>query len=148
MINYSNFSKTAIIIPIKKFDKSKTRLSPFLDINQRKELTELLIADMLEKIYNLDNSQIILVSGENLKIDDRFNDVIVINDNNCLGVNKAIELADKYIENNEFGESMIIPIDLPLFTAKDLKKILKFSKDFKSGICIVPSQKGMEPIYY
>ena len=123
MINYSNFSKTAIIIPIKKFDKSKTRLSPILDIKQRKELTELLIADMLEKIYNLHNSQIILVSGEKLKIDDKFNDVIIINDNNCSGVNKAIELADKYIENNEFDESMIIPIDLPLFTAKDLKKI-------------------------
>ncbi|HXT84403.1 MAG TPA: 2-phospho-L-lactate guanylyltransferase [Verrucomicrobiae bacterium] len=134
-------SKTAIIIPIKRFDKSKTRLSPILDVNQRKELTELLILDMLEKIYNLNNSQIILVSGEKLKLNDKFNDVIIINDNNCSGVNEAIELADKYIEINEFDESLIIPIDLPLFSIKDLKKILKFSKDFKRGICIVPSQR-------
>ncbi len=141
MINYSRLSKTAIIIPIKRFDKSKTRLSPILDVNQRKELTELLILDMLEKIYNLNNSQIILVSGEKLKLNDKFNDVIIINDNNCSGVNEAIELADKYVENNEFDESVIIPIDLPLFTIKDLKKILNFSKDFKSGICIIPSQR-------
>ncbi|HEY6536251.1 MAG TPA: 2-phospho-L-lactate guanylyltransferase [Candidatus Nitrosocosmicus sp.] len=134
-------SKTAIIIPIKRFDKSKTRLSPILDVNQRKELTELLILDMLEKMYYLNNSQIILVSGEKLKLNDKFNDVIIINDNNCSGVNEAIELADKYIEINEFDESLIIPIDLPLFTIKDLKKILKFSKDFKRGICIVPSQR-------
>jgi len=134
-------SKTAIIIPIKRFNKSKTRLSPILDVNQRKELTELLILDMLEKIYNLNNSQIILVSGEKLKLNDKFNDVIIINDNNCSGVNEAIELADKYIEINEFDESLIIPIDLPLFSIKDLKKILKFSKDFKRGICIVPSQR-------
>ncbi len=134
-------SKTAIIIPIKRFDKSKTRLSPILDVNQRKELTELLILDMLEKMYYLNNSQIILVSGEKLKLNDKFNDVIIINDNNCSGVNEAIELADKYIEINEFDESLIIPIDLPLFTIKDIKKILKFSKDFKRGICIVPSQR-------
>ena len=141
MKKYSNLSKTAIIIPIKRFNKSKTRLSPILDVNQRKELTELLILDMLEKIYNLNNSQIILVSGEKLKLNDKFNDVIIINDNNCSGVNEAIELADKYIEINEFDESLIIPIDLPLFSIKDLKKILKFSKDFKRGICIVPSQR-------
>ncbi len=134
-------SKTAIIIPIKKFDKSKTRLSPFLDIKERKELTELLILDTLEKTHKLKNSQTIIVSGEIIKLTDKFNDIVIINENNSNGVNNAIELANKFIENNEFSESIIIPIDLPLLSTKDLKDVIKFSKKFKKGICIVPSQR-------
>ena len=134
-------SKTAIIIPIKKFDKSKTRLSPFLDFKERKELMELLILDTLEKTHKLKNSQTIIVSGEIIKLTDKFNDIVIINENNSNGVNNAIELANKFIENNGFSESIIIPIDLPLLSTKDLKNIIKFSKKFKKGICIVPSQR-------
>ena len=75
-------SKTALIIPIKKFDKSKTRLSPCLDLKERKELTEFLIIDTLEKIHKLKNSQAIIVSGEIIKLADKFNDMVIINENN------------------------------------------------------------------
>ncbi len=121
-------SKTALIIPVKKFDKSKTRLSPFLNLQERKELTEYLISDTLDKIHKLKNSQTIIVSGEKIKLDDKFSDILIINENISNGVNNAIELANKFIENNEFSESIIIPIDLPLLSTSDLKKIIKFSK--------------------
>jgi 2-phospho-L-lactate/phosphoenolpyruvate guanylyltransferase len=134
-------SKTALIIPVKKFDKSKTRLSPFLNLQERKELTEYLISDTLDKIHKLKNSQTIIVSGEKIKLDDKFSDILIINENISNGVNNAIELANKFIENNEFSESIIIPIDLPLLSTSDLKKIIKFSKDYKNIICIVPSQR-------
>jgi 2-phospho-L-lactate guanylyltransferase len=134
-------SKTAIVIPIKKFDKSKTRLSPFLDVKERKELTELLLLDTLEKTHKLKNTQIIIVSGEVIKLADKFNDVVIINEHNSNGVNNAIALTNKFIENNEFSESIIIPIDLPLLSTKDLKDMIKFSRKFKKGICIVPSYR-------
>ncbi len=134
-------SKTAIIIPIKKFDKSKTRLSPFLDFKERIELTELLILDTLEKVFKLKNSQTIIVSGEIIKLTDKYNDIVIINENKSNGVNNAIDLANKFIENNEFSESIIIPIDLPLLSTLDLKVIIKFSRKFKKGICIVPSRR-------
>jgi 2-phospho-L-lactate/phosphoenolpyruvate guanylyltransferase len=134
-------SKTALIIPVKKFDKSKTRLSPFLNLQERKELTEYLLLDTLDKIHELKNSQIIIVSGEKIKLDDKFNDILIINENDSNGVNNAIDLANKFIENNEFSESIIIPIDLPLLSTDDLKKIIKFSSKFKNVICIVPSQR-------
>ena len=134
-------SKTAIIIPIKKFDKSKTRLSPFLDFKERIELTELLILDTLEKVFKLKNSQTIIVSGEIIKLTDKYNDIVIINEKKSNGVNNAIDLANKFIENNEFSESIIIPIDLPLLSTFDLKVIIKFSRKFKKGICIVPSRR-------
>ncbi len=134
-------SKTAIVIPLKKFDKSKTRLSPFLNFKERRELTELLLLDTLDKIYKLKNSQIIIVSGEVINLANKFNDIVIINEHNSNGVNNAIDLANKFIENNGFSESIIIPIDLPLLSTKDLKNIIKFSRKFKKGICIVPSQR-------
>ncbi len=113
-------SKTAIVIPLKKFDKSKTRLSPFLNFKERKELTELLLLDTLDKIYKLKNSQIIIVSGEVINLANKFNDIVIINEHNSNGVNNAIDLANKFIENNGFSESIVIPIDLPLLSTKDL----------------------------
>jgi 2-phospho-L-lactate guanylyltransferase len=134
-------SKTAIIIPIKKFDTSKTRLSSILNVEERKKLTELLILDTLEKISKLKKSQIIIVSGERIKLNDKYNNIVIINENDNNGVNNAIELANKYIENNEFSESIIIPIDLPLLSTKDLENIIKISRTFEKGICIVPSRR-------
>jgi 2-phospho-L-lactate guanylyltransferase len=134
-------SKTAIIIPIKKFDKSKTRLSMFLDPGERKELTEYLVTDLLEKLCELENSQIIIVTGERINSIDRFNGLAVINEINVNGVNNAIELANEFIERNGYNESIIIPIDLPLLSTKDIEDIIKFSRNFENGICIVPSRR-------
>ena len=134
-------SKTAIIIPIKKFDKSKTRLSPFLDPNERKELTEYLILDLLGKLCELENSQVIIVTGERINSLDKFDDVVIINEINVNGVNNAIGLANEFVEKSGFNESLIIPIDLPLLCTKDIKDIIKFSGRFENGICIVPSRR-------
>jgi 2-phospho-L-lactate/phosphoenolpyruvate guanylyltransferase len=134
-------SKTAIIIPIKKFDKSKTRLSPFLDPHERKELTEHLIIDLLGKLCELENSQIIIVTGERINSLEKFNDIVIINEINVNGVNNAIGLANEFVEKSGFKESLIIPIDLPLLSTNDIKDIIKFSGRFENGICIVPSRR-------
>ena len=42
---------------------------------------------------------------------------------------------------NGFDKSIVIPIDLPLLSTKDLEGIIKFSGKFEKGICIVPSQR-------
>jgi 2-phospho-L-lactate guanylyltransferase len=134
-------SKTAIIIPVKKFDYSKTRLSLFLNPKERKELTELLMLDTLEKISKMEQKQIIIVSSERIKSIDKFDDIVIIYENDFNGVNNAIELANKFVKNNKFSESLIVPIDLPLLSTKDLDDIIKHSRKFEKGICIVPSKR-------
>ena len=144
MYFYLNVSKkTAIIIPIKKYDKSKTRLSPFLSFEERKRLTRLLILDTLEKVCQLKNSQTIVVSSEILQLPDKFDDIIIIDEDSSSGVNNAIELANKFLENNYhyFSETIILPIDLPLFSVKDLQEIINYSRKFENCICIVPSKR-------
>ena len=134
-------SKTAIIIPIKKFDHSKTRLGSFLNSKERKELTKLLMLETLEKISSLQQKQVIIVSGERLEPIDRFRDIVLIEENDLNGVNNAIGLANRFIKDNEFSESLIIPIDLPFLSAKDLHDVIITSRKFEKGICIVPSKR-------
>jgi 2-phospho-L-lactate guanylyltransferase len=134
-------SKTAIIIPIKKFDYSKTRLGSFLNSKERKELTRLLMLETLEKTSILEQKQIIIVSGERFEPIDKFRDIVLIKENDLKGVNNAIGLANKFVKDNEFSESLIIPIDLPFLSAKDLHDVIKTSRKFEKGICIVPSKR-------
>jgi 2-phospho-L-lactate guanylyltransferase len=133
--------KTAIIIPIKKFEYSKTRLGTLLNPGERKELAEMLVYDTLERVSGLDQKQVIVVSGEQIKPLDEFKDIVTIDENNHAGVNNAVELANRFIENGEFSESLIVPIDLPLLSTKDLDDVIKNSRKFKKGICIVPSKR-------
>jgi len=85
-----------------------------------------------------------VVSSETLQLPDKFNDIVIINEDFSNGVNNAIELANKFIENSThyyYSESIILPIDLPLFSIKDLQKIINYSRKFENCICIVPSNR-------
>lgn len=134
-------SKTAIIIPIKKFDHSKTRLSPFLNSKERKELTKLLMLDTLEKVSKLGQKQIIIVSSEIIEPMDKFRDVVIIKESDLDGVNNAIGLANKLVKDSEFSQSLIIPIDLPLLSTRDLENMIETSRKFEKCVCIVPSKR-------
>lgn len=134
-------SKTAIIVPIKKFDYSKTRLGSFLNSKERKELTKLLTLDTLEKISKLGQKQIIIVSAERIEAMDKFGDAVIIEEHDLDGVNNAIGLANKFIKDDEFSESLIIPIDLPLLSTRDLENMIENSRKFEKGVCIVPSKR-------
>jgi 2-phospho-L-lactate/phosphoenolpyruvate guanylyltransferase len=109
--------RTAIIIPIKRFEKSKTRLSGFLSQEQRAWLCHLMVNDLIEKMSELEESNIFLVT------------------------NDAVRIADCYIEKNKFDSSIVIPIDIPLLTLKEIKEIISFAQDYKEIISIVPSNR-------
>ncbi len=113
-------------------------------MKKENSLTQLLILDTLEKVHQLNNSQTIVVSGETLQLPDKFNDIVIINEHFSNGVNNAIELANKFIENSThdyYSESIILPIDLPLLSIKDLQKMINYSRKFENCICIVPSNR-------
>jgi 2-phospho-L-lactate guanylyltransferase len=53
-------------------------------------------------------------------------------------VNNAVKLAEKYLIENEFTHSIVIPLDVPFFYSDDLEKLLKFSSD--KSVIVVPSR--------
>jgi 2-phospho-L-lactate guanylyltransferase len=72
---------------------------------------------------------------------DKFRDMVIIKESDLDGVNNAIGLANKFIKDNEFSESLIIPIDLPLLSTGDLENMIENSRKFEKGVCIVPSKR-------
>ena len=45
----------------------------------------------------------------------------------------------KYLIENEFTHSIVLPLDVPFFYSEDLEKLLKFSSE-KSVVIVVPSR--------
>lgn len=137
--------KIAVVIPVKKFNKSKTRLNQILDEIERENLSKILTKDLIIKLSRINEIQIIIVTNEidtikSIIKDDNYN-LVFINENKSSGVNNSIKMADEYLRDKNLDASIIIPIDLPLLKTKDIKKIINISKKMTSGICIVPSQR-------
>jgi len=137
-----NNTRTAIIIPIKRFEKSKTRLSGFLSQEQRAWLCHLMVNDLIEKMSELEESNMFLVTNEIIPIPEKSKEkVVVLFEGRSSGVNDAVKIADCYIEKNKFDSSIVIPIDIPLLTLKEIKEIISFARDYKEIISMVPSNR-------
>lgn len=130
----------AAIIPVKRFSKAKTRLG----LTQEK--TELFCKTMLDEVLSTISqskkiSKTILVSGDESAFDigKRYG-VVQVFEENELGVNSAVLLAEKYLNENGFETSVVFPQDIPLMHAEDVDRLLAFQKNAKS-LLVVPSRK-------
>ena len=130
--------KTSVIIPVKSFQKSKTRLQ--LSEEKTIELCRLLLREVIKTISEsglIDKT--IVVSNE-----DKISDIIEeydckrIPDINEESVNDAVGLAESYLLENKFTHSIVLPLDVPFFYSEDIEKLLNFSEE--KSVVIVPSR--------
>ena len=130
--------KTSVIIPVKTFHKSKTRLQ--LSEEKTNKLCRLLLEEVIRTI---DESKLIdktiVVTNE-----EQISDIIEkygcekIKDEHETSVNDAVKLAEEYLLENEFTHSIVLPLDVPFFESDDLKKLLDFSEN--ESVIVVPSR--------
>ena len=130
--------KTSVIIPVKSFQKSKTRLQ--LSEEKTIELCRLLLREVIKTVSEsglIDKT--IVVSNEN-KISDIIEeyDCKRIPDVNEESVNDAVGLAESYLLENKFTHSIVLPLDVPFFYSEDIEKLLNFSEE--KSVVIVPSR--------
>ena len=130
--------KTSVIIPVKSFEKSKTRL----ELSEKKtiELCRLLLREVIKTVSESGLiDEIIVISNE-----DQISDIIgeynckKILDVNEKSVNDAVGLAESYLIENEFTHSIVLPLDVPFFYSEDIEKLLEFSEE--KSVIIVPSR--------
>ena len=130
--------KTSVIIPVKSFQKSKTRLQ--LSEEKTIELCRLLLREVIKTVSEsglIDKT--IVVSNE-----DKISDIIEeynckrILDVNEESVNDAVGLAESYLLENKFTHSIVLPLDVPFFYSEDMEKLLNFSEE--KSVVIVPSR--------
>jgi len=133
--------KTFAIVPVKKFENAKLRLSLMLSADDRIHLSALMLDDTLSALAGAKSiDEVVVVSS-----DRRAAEIATRHDRKFLredkesGVNSAIALADRYCTGQSVDATVVIPQDLPLLDALDVDKACDMAENEHSCIVICPS---------
>ena len=131
-----------ILVPVKNLAGAKQRLAEVLTAEQRRSLAESMLRDVLEALAQLDQPESIsIVTGDALVADfaseHRFD---VIADHENAGETAAIALATDVTASGGSDGVLVIPADVPLITAAEVKAILDAAPE--SGTVLVPAADG------
>jgi 2-phospho-L-lactate guanylyltransferase len=127
---------TIAIIPAKRFENSKSRLSTILNPQDRAHLSALMLQDTLTTVARSRLISEVAVVSADVKageIAEKFG-ATILSQTHDAGVNSAVALADKYaVEARHTHATLVIPQDLPLMGAGDIDAICSAAV----GRCIV-----------
>jgi 2-phospho-L-lactate/phosphoenolpyruvate guanylyltransferase len=134
--------KTFAIVPVKRFENAKTRLSSMLDTEDRIRLSSLMLEDTLQILSVAPSlTQVIIVSA-----DKRADEIATkhgakfLHEEKENGVNSAVALADGYcIEKEAADATIVIPHDLPLLDSIVISKACELAEKESTCIVICPS---------
>jgi len=122
-----------VLIPLKRLEASKSRLSKYLSVEERVELTKCMLRDVLNVCLDSGFSRVLLITqGEIDFIYDNKIEVI----NNDKELNVALLEAISSIKGR-FNSYLILPADIPLIEKSDLEQMKKLMESF--DILISPS---------
>ncbi|MRN68971.1 MAG: 2-phospho-L-lactate guanylyltransferase [Nitrosopumilales archaeon] len=133
--------KIFALVPVKKFESSKSRLGAVLSINERIKLSELLLINTISVLKKSSAiSNIVVVSSDERAMEiARRTDAKFLKEAKDRGVNAAIAVADDYSSENRAHASIVIPVDLPLLTATDVNMMCRKAKSPERCLVISPS---------
>lgn len=129
------------IIPVKRFENSKSRLAPLLGVQERIALSGLMLDDTLAA---LDGSgcfeRILVVTGDPRarEIAERRGAVTIWQESDA-GVNSAVALADEYSARAGARATVVVPQDLPLMDAGDIAGVCALAEDGRPCVAVCPS---------
>jgi 2-phospho-L-lactate guanylyltransferase len=133
--------KIFAIVPVKSFERGKSRLASMLDVVKRVKLCELLLDDTLTTLHNAYAiSEVVVVSSDRRAhlISDKHG-ARFLKEYEEGGVNKAIAIADSYCSNAGADATMVIPQDLPLLVPYDINMICESAIGYDKYMAICPS---------
>jgi 2-phospho-L-lactate/phosphoenolpyruvate guanylyltransferase len=133
--------KTYAIVPVKRFENAKTRLSSILDLDDRIRLSSLMLEDTVKILSSVPSlTQVLIVSP-----DKRAEELATKHGVNFLreekekGVNSAVALADSYCIKKAADATVVIPQDLPLLDAFEVSRACELAENESKCIVICPS---------
>jgi 2-phospho-L-lactate guanylyltransferase len=133
--------KIFALVPVKKFEGSKSRLGAVLSINERIKLSELLLINTISVLKKSSAiSDIVVISSDERAMEiARRTDATFLKEAKDRGVNAAIAVADDYSSENRAHATIVIPVDLPLLTATDVNMMCRKAKSPERCLVISPS---------
>ena len=118
--------KIGVIIPVKKFNDSKQRLSSICTLEERRDLSRSMLFDICDVLIKSEYfTEIVLVSSEEeITQYENYDDITYLRENEVNGVDNAVELGNRYFIEEGFDATVVIPGDIPLIHNKVLDELL------------------------
>ncbi len=127
-----------ILIPVKNLRNAKQRLSMLLDASARTQLAQAMLSDVLEAVAEFGHDDISLVTSDSFALDlagrHRFE---IIRDDANVSESDAIEMATEMCVSRGVECALVIPADIPLIAAEDIRAIYEHAPT--KGSVLVPS---------
>jgi len=130
-----------VIIPVKRLENAKSRLSPFLTECERKEFCLKMLEDVLRTVKSTKCiHQIVVVSKDPqvFHVTKNFEATYLRERKN--GLNEAVSEAIGGCVEKVATSVLVLPADIPLVTPVDLNRMLALRKD--ASMVISPSRSG------
>jgi 2-phospho-L-lactate guanylyltransferase len=136
-----------ILVPVKNLANAKQRLASVLDQSARTELAHAMLGDVLYSLAESNADEVALVTSDPFAMElaehYRF---AVIPDNANVSETSAIEMATRTCESRGIEATLVIPADIPLIDAGDVRAIYEAAP--RKGAVLVPSadQRGTNAV--
>ena len=131
--------RVGAIVPVKTFSRAKTRLN--LSAEKTERICKVMLESVLQTMTHSNIEKTVLVSKDEkaLDIGKKFG-VMGIYDQDELGVNNAVMLADKQFLGEAFDATIVFPQDIPLIQPSDIQALLDMRTSDRC-VLVVPSRK-------
>jgi 2-phospho-L-lactate guanylyltransferase len=128
-----------ILLPVKNLTNAKQRLASVLDQAMRTELAQAMLSDVAAAIAAFAGDEVALATSDPfaLELAGRYG-FEVIRDESNVSETDAIEMATRVCEARGIASTLVIPGDIPLIDAADLRAIYHAGQD--AGSVLVPSR--------
>jgi 2-phospho-L-lactate/phosphoenolpyruvate guanylyltransferase len=131
------------IVPVKRFNHSKSRLSLLLCEEERAMLSRFLLEDTLNTLRHCRSISKIIVVCSDPSAEEITKDfgIEFLHQAKDAGVNDAVSCADRFLNRISNWISVIIPCDLPLLLPRDIDYLFRVMPEGRSSVTICPSYK-------
>lgn len=115
-----------LLIPFKSLATAKQRLADALDAQQRSQLAEAMLCDVLSAAAGVrERIDVAIVTGDiraqQMAAEHGF---LIIQDTRNESETAAIETATEWAEHNGYNTTIVVPADIPLITPEELHRVL------------------------
>jgi 2-phospho-L-lactate/phosphoenolpyruvate guanylyltransferase len=133
--------KIVAIVPVKNFERGKSRLASLLTVKERIKLSELFLDNTLNTLTKTPviSQSVIISSDKRAEESVKKYDAIFLGEKKDKGVNAAVALADTHISEYAVDASIVIPQDLPLLLPEDIECIYTAADKNERCLVICPS---------
>lgn len=128
-----------ILLPVKNLAQAKQRLAAVLDQPARTELAQAMLTDVVEAIAAYADDEVTLATSDPFALElARHHGFEIIRDDSNVSETNAIEMATRACDLRGIETTLVIPGDIPLIEAADIRAI--YDANPQAGSVLVPSK--------